>query len=294
MMDALEFTEISRDRQDDYRQRLSVTPQASSDYSFGNIWAWAEEYGLSWAWDEDLVWLRQSEPFRVYWAPVGDWRKIAWDRCLAGLDERLPFIRVPEELADLWLAEASDLLTAEEAREHWDYLYSTRELIELRGNRFHKKKNLLKQFKKQYDWHYIPIDKHFVDQALLMQLDWCAWRNCEASAGLAAEDRVIQKVLRSYTSLPNLLGGALLVNEFDVVAFTVAEVLRPDTLVVHFEKGMGGYKGVYQAINQMFLAANPDFSVVNREQDLGNEGLRAAKLSYNPIKFLKKYKFNWR
>jgi hypothetical protein len=293
MMAALKFTAINRDRQDDYLKILAQTPQVSSDYSFVNIWAWAEEYDLTWAWQDGLVWLRQESPSPAYWAPIGNWHEIDWNSYLAGLDERLPFNRVPEVLADLWQAQAGDLLQAVEAREHWDYIYDTKKLIDLSGNRLHKKKNLLTQFKKKHVWHYQAIDKHFIDQVLLMQLDWCNWRNCEASAGLAAEDRVIQKVLRSYTSMPNMLGGSLVVNEFDMVAFTVAEVLQPDTLVIHFEKGMSGYKGVYQAINQMFLAANPGFALVNREQDLGNVGLREAKMSYKPVTFLKKYNFNW-
>jgi len=293
-MKALKFTEINQERQEEYLALLAQTPQISSDYSFVNIWSWAEEYDLTWAWLDGLVWLRQARPFPAYWAPVGNWHGVDWLSRLKNVAEQLPFMRVPEVLADLWMAQADDLMSAEDAREHWEYIYDVKKLVDLSGNKLHRKKNLLSQFKKRNVWHYQPIDKHFIDQVLLMQLDWCNWRNCEASAGLAAEDRVIQKVLRSYASLPNLRGGSLVVNEFDMVAFTVAEVLEPDTLVIHFEKGMGGYKGVYQAINQMFLADNQGFALVNREQDLGNEGLRDAKMSYQPLTFLKKYRFNWR
>ena len=88
------------------------------------------------------------------------------------------------------------------------------------------------------------------------------------------------------------MGGVLMVDS-QVVAFTVAEPLQPDTLVIHFEKGMGSYKGVYQAINHEFLAAQSGSALVNREQDVGNEGLRRAKLSYNPVGFLKKYELLW-
>jgi hypothetical protein len=76
-----------------------------------------------------------------------------------------------------------------------------------------------------------------------------------------------------------------------MVAYTVAEPLTDDTVLIHFEKGDTEFKGVYQAMNQMFLensAAN--FTYVNREQDLNDEGLRKAKLSYLPTEFLKKYR----
>jgi hypothetical protein len=76
-----------------------------------------------------------------------------------------------------------------------------------------------------------------------------------------------------------------------MAAYTIAEDLSQGALVVHFEKGDPEYKGVYQAINQIFLKnSGNDFHIVNREQDLGDEGLRKAKLSYHPIGFLKKYR----
>jgi hypothetical protein len=107
---------------------------------------------------------------------------------------------------------------------------------------------------------------------------------------LSAENRVIEKVLKNWSSLKGLTGGALLIND-DIVAYTVAEMLDSGSLVIHFEKGNPDYKGVYQAINQMFLEhfGNPDI-LVNREQDLGDEGLRKAKLSYNPVDFLRKFR----
>jgi len=76
-----------------------------------------------------------------------------------------------------------------------------------------------------------------------------------------------------------------------MAAYTIAEKLSEDTIVIHFEKGNAAYKGVYQAINQMFLEHTGDnLKTVNREQDLGDAGLRKAKLSYNPSDFIKKYR----
>lgn len=75
-----------------------------------------------------------------------------------------------------------------------------------------------------------------------------------------------------------------------MVAYTVSEPLAPDSLLIHFEKGDAEYKGVYQAINQIFLARQgKGFMRVNREQDLGDKGLRKAKLSYHPVDYSRKY-----
>jgi len=284
---SLTFEPISLLKQDAYRRQLEQVPQLSSDYSFANLWAWCDEYDLSWAWENDLVWIRQGRTQPAYWAPIGDWNTISWERCLSSLPEKVDFVRIPELLATQWM-EAGCVLSCTEQRDHWDYLYSVKELISLKGNRFHSKKNLLRQFQKKNKWKYVSLDGRLIKEALLMQYDWCAWRNCEASAGLSAENRVINKVLESFDAL-NLIGGAIVVDAM-VVAFTVAEALDSKTLVIHFEKGFGHYRGVYQAINREFLAAQSVFEIVNREQDLGNEGLRKAKLSYNPVDFLKKFR----
>jgi len=77
----------------------------------------------------------------------------------------------------------------------------------------------------------------------------------------------------------------------NIAAYTVAERLTEDMVLIHFEKANPDYKGAYQAINRIFLAHNEEnYKVVNREQDLGNENLRKAKLSYHPVDFLRKHK----
>ena len=286
-MTPLAFEPIDLARQDAYRARLAATPQIASDYSFVNLWAWADEYGLSWAWDDPLVWIRQEAPESCFWAPVGNWDAVDWPARLAALPGDSRVIRVPKRLAELWRHALGPRIALSDSRDHWDYLYDPMELIELKGNKFHKKKNLLNQFCTQYRFEYVPVTRDLIGRVLLMQLDWCAWRNCEASAGLAAEDRVIRKVLTAYDHFPGMAGGALLV-EHQVIAFTVGEALPGGMLVIHFEKGLESFKGVYQAINQRFLDANRGFDVVNREQDLGNEGLRKAKLAYNPVGFVVK------
>ncbi len=62
---------------------LARCPQPTSDYSFINLWAWADEYGLIWAWENDLVWIQQTFPEPVYWAPVGDWHGADWPAVLS-------------------------------------------------------------------------------------------------------------------------------------------------------------------------------------------------------------------
>ena len=286
----MHFEPIQLKRQDAYLKHLSQCSQIASDYSFINLWGWGEEYGLEWAWQDNLVWIRQQKPQPALWAPVGDWRSLDWPATLAKVgDDADRLIRVPEALTSI--LRETDALSVEpkETRDHWDYLYSIEELIALKGNRFHKKKNLLNQFIRGYDYDYLPFGPQMIDQAMAMQEDWCAWRDCESNDTLASENKAIARVLDAWDQLQGITGGALQVDEV-MAAYTIAETLPDNALVIHFEKGCPDFKGSYQAINQMFLANAPEGPThVNREQDIGDEGLRKAKLSYHPVDFIKKY-----
>jgi hypothetical protein len=288
---SLIFEPISLDKQKEYSEYFSMCSQKTSDYSFVNLWGWAEEYGLTWAWSDELVWIKQTVPLELSWAPVGLWQDADWRKCF---DEhctpKTTFSRIPETLLQLWKDRFSHLITIEESRGDWDYIYSATDLIELKGKRFHKKKNLLNQFKNNYDFEYVPFGTDMVHKAMQMQEDWCVWRDCESSEMLAAENRAISRILSKWEYLQVLTGAAIMVDE-TMVAYTIGERITKDTLVIHFEKGNQDYKGVYQAINQMFLERSGNrIELVNREQDLDNQGLRKAKLSYNPLNFLKKYR----
>ncbi|MEJ2039306.1 MAG: phosphatidylglycerol lysyltransferase domain-containing protein [Desulfosarcinaceae bacterium] len=292
---SLEFTPIDLEQQKDYHARLAQCSQTASEYSFINLWGWAREYGLQWAWHENLVWVRQAKPYPALWAPVGDWAAADWDKSLAAIkDVADRIIRVPEKLMHLLQSRGTPPLEVMETRGQWDYLYSREDLVALQGNRYHKKKNLVNQFRKNYMAQYLPFGPGMVDQALAMQEDWCTWRDCESHETLASENKAIELILGNWRRLEGITGGAIRVDS-TLVAYTIAEIMPDQSLVIHFEKGNPDYKGSYQAINQMFLEqAPPSVILVNREQDLDNEGLRKAKLSYHPVDFVKKWEVRFR
>jgi len=287
----LSFETISLDRQKDYLDLLARCPQVASDYSFLNIWAWAEDYGLRWAWDGKLAWIKQTRPQEALWAPVGPWGAVDWESHLPSVQSGgWVFIRVPEQLAEIWQSRFGERVVVAPERGHWDYLYAVSDLVDLPGNRFHNKKNLLNQFLKNYEFTYVDFGPKLIEQAMAMQEDWCTWRDCESSDILASENSAILRVLNHWDAFDRILGGALFVDNI-IVAYTLAEPLSAESLVIHFEKGCPAYKGAYQAINQIFLSRSAaGYRFVNREQDLDSEGLRKAKLSYNPVDFLRKSK----
>ena len=196
-------------------------------------------------------------------------------------------------LANLWRERLPQRVKIEDERGNWDYLYNVKDLIELQGNRYHKKKNLLNQFNRNYASSYLPFGVDLVEQAMAMQTDWCTWRDCESSDILTSENRAIFRFLKEWRKFDGLFGGALMIND-SMAAYTLAEALTRDTVLIHFEKGDTQYKGIYQAINQQFLANSAsNYTMVNREQDLNDEGLRKAKLSYHPVDYLQKYRVSF-
>lgn len=283
------FEPIRLEQQADYLAKFSQCGQIASEYSFTNLWGWCPEYGLEWAWHGGLVWIRQTLPAPALWAPVGDWDTIDWashEPMMKAAARKI--IRVPEKLLEIWKAAAPPKEVIE-SRGQWDYLYKRSDLVDLPGNRFHKKKNLVNQFKKKYAYTYVPFGPEMIEQALAMQEDWCTWRDCESNETLAAENKAIERILSYRQSLDGITGGAIRAGE-TLVAYTIAERMPDNSVVIHFEKGNPDYNGSYQAINQLFLEHyEGDADLVNREQDLDNEGLRKAKLSYLPVDFVRKY-----
>ncbi|MDR2050939.1 MAG: phosphatidylglycerol lysyltransferase domain-containing protein [Deltaproteobacteria bacterium] len=284
-----DFSPISPYHAKEYKALLCMNGSRASDYSFGNIWGWAEHYGLEWRLLDGLCWIRQSRPRACLWAPVGDWKSRDW-AASRYLDEGGEFIRVPEEMLRLWQEAFPGRVLAEESRGQWDYLYKTQDLAQLPGNRFHKKKNLVNQFTKLYEFSYLSMTADCVESVLKMQQEWVRWREIEDSSVLMAENTVVSRLLSLWNDIPGLVGGAIHVGG-KVVAYTVGERICRDTMAIHFEKGMPGYKGIYQAINKFFagdVAEDMSITYINREQDLDDPGLRQAKESYNPSEYVKK------
>jgi hypothetical protein len=290
MTKELHFAPVDLDRREEYQALLAATPQIASDYSFVNLYGWREVYGLEWAFDHGYAWIRQTVPYTVWWAPVGPWLDHDWSGCVECMRGNR-FVRVPEKLAESWLPLAPQVSNA---RGMWDYVYRVTDLVDLPDPRYQKKRAKLEAFQASYAHDYHEMSPDCVEDVLEMQEDWCRWRDCGDSQALLAENEAIVRVLEDWDRLPGLMGGTIRTNGNGrgdrIVAYTVAEALTDDTVLIHFEKAHTEFEGAYQAINQYFLARSaPDFVYVNREQDLDEPGLRKAKLSYNPSGFLQKF-----
>ena len=171
-----------------------------------------------------------------------------------------------------------------EDRDNFDYLYSREELAELAGRKYHKKKNLVNAFINNYNYEGKPLLEEFIPHALEV-LE--SWRNGRDNPG---DYKASREALEMSEAL-QLCGGIYYVDS-KPAAFTLGEELAGgESFVIHFEKALSQYKGIYQFVNQCFASILPEkYLYINREQDLGDPGLRQAKLSYRPVEFVKKYR----
>ena len=173
-------------------------------------------------------------------------------------------------------------------REYADYVYEAEKLRTLSGKKYHGKKNHVNRFKKTYEnWEYVSLNKDNVEEAFQLLLQWKNLNLCHENHDKNAESCVACNYLRLLEEL-GVVGGILRVDG-KAVAFTIGDQVCDDTMVVHIEKALTEYDGAYAMINQQFVEHEcAQVTYVNREDDMGDEGLRKAKLSYHPVFFVEK------
>lgn len=174
-------------------------------------------------------------------------------------------------------------------RDYADYLYLRTDLATLSGKKFQPKRNHINKFRKLYpDYNYLPITPELIPECLRLEAEWCKVNNCNPEDGTNYERIAITYALKNFEAL-GLTGGALQV-EGKIVAFTFGMPINYDTFGVHVEKADTTIEGAYAMINHEFSSRIPEqYVYVNREEDLGLEGLRKAKLSYQPVIILEKH-----
>lgn len=193
------------------------------------------------------------------------------------LEEQIPFLE--ENFKDVFEFSCN--------RDESDYIYLSENLINLKGKKYQSKRNLIKRFNDNPDWHYETINQTNVEECIDLNLSWSDDKNISVSQDMRKEIGAANTAL-AYLDILGLVGG-LIRRDGEVVAYSIGEKLTNDTFVVHFEKALD-IKGCYQTINNEFVKHNcGSFKYVNREEDTGEEGLRKAKLSYHPEIILDKY-----
>lgn len=290
----LEFLPLSLSDMEHYTALYAVCPEKCAQYSFFALWGWNESESVELAYASDLCWICCQGSKKGILAPIGDWAAVDWTRVF---QEYAPYLSavldVPSSLIAAIPEPVKEDMVLEELRDEWEYVHSVSDLINLKGNRYAQKRAHFKAFADNHNWEYYPLlPEDFADLISFQN----TWRARHTNSGdilterlLLAEEKAVMRALEYWDVMPFL--GALIKVDGKVAAYTIAEELSPDTIDIRFEKAFSEYTGIYQALNRLFLERQgAGYEWVNREEDMGNAGLRNAKLSYHPKRFIKKYK----
>ena len=260
-------------------------PPVTSELTFTNLFIWRHHYHFQWCRSADTLLIvgqtGDGPPFGLPPVGKGDLSPAFTQLFdyLARQAQEPEIRRVPELLAKSYGSTLPLEVIPDPANS--DYVYLTESLINLRGRKYHRKRNHLKQFRKSYSYRYQSLASDLIEACLNLEEQWCRLRSCVENPALLNEEMAIREALLHFDKLA-CLGGVILVDE-KVVAFSLGEQLNSDTAVIHLEKANPEFTGSYAVINQEFCQdAWSGFAYINREQDLGESGLRQAKLSYYP------------
>ena len=267
-------------------------PPEISELTFTNLFIWKHRYHPQWVqWKNCLLIMLQPEnsrPFGLQPVGQGDKRKALDVLCgeLKKVSHEAEIHRVGETFIKSF--PVNDTYLSIPDRDNSDYIYNAVDLITLSGRKYHRKKNHLNRFKKNYRFEYRPLDMELVECFLDMQEHWCQLRECVENPELLTEDYAIHKALTNFDEL-GYKGGAIQIDS-KIEAFSLGEPLNPNTAVIHIEKANPDIPDLYSVINQLFCSNEWSYmKYINREQDLGIEGLRKAKQSYYPTYMVNKY-----
>lgn len=274
-----------------FDQYIKKFPPQISELTFTNIFAWrhAELFELS-ILDDFLIVIFPGEERWDIFEPIGPFqhKRDVIVSCFHRAEKRfhIRFVRLSDAAMGLFRSDASFFF--QEDRDNYDYIYNTKDIVELTGKKYDGKRNLIKRFQENNIFSYKKLSKENVGQCLYFQENWCIDKDCCHIKGLFNEKRACMEMLVNFEALN--ISGAIIEIDSKVEAVTLGEELNPETFVIHMEKANDTYLGIYQAINHLFASSLPSqYIFINREQDLGVAGLRLAKESYHPCRMIKKY-----
>lgn len=168
-----------------------------------------------------------------------------------------------------------------------DYIYTNFNLSTLPGKKYHSKRNHISKFNRNYpNWRFDLITPKNMNDAHTVVEKWCDNNNIDKENYY--EYQAIMMAFENYSDF-RMHGGILYVEDIPV-AMTMGAKINKNTFDVTFEKALVQYDGAYTKVNNEFVKTLVGFEFINREEDLGIESLRKAKLSYHPVVILERFK----
>lgn len=264
--------------------------QDNSTYNFTNMFMWEQEGGITYAEICDCLVLffqfGKNPPMVSY--PLGNGDKKA---AIAMVCEYLNAEGVRPLFRNLseWMKEELEEIYPDKFefiydRNNSDYVYEIEQLITLKGKKLHQKRNHFNYFKNNYQFEYRRLTEDDMSDCKKLFDAWISDKDEDIESARKATYAVID----NFTKLDVVGGGIWVDGALSAASF--AEPVTEDTVLAHLEFGKPDIRGIFNAINQQFCEHEwSSYSYINREEDMGLDGLRQAKLAYRPIRFVDKY-----
>lgn len=269
----------------------------NSHFNFTNLFMWRIPYHVRWCEENGVLYMTcEWDGTLMAMQPFGPEEKMqeATERFLAYFQEigrPLLFVGMESGYAEFLARYKGASFDIREDRDNFDYVYLAEKLISLSGRKLHSKKNHLNAFRKMYPQaEYLAITEELIPACRVELESWYQMRLADEPDDpfIDWERRAILEIFDDYEYF-GLRGGAIRLDG-RIIAFTFGEQLNTDSVVVHVEKADPNIRGAYPAINQGYIANNwSGMTYINREEDMGHEGLRKAKESYKPEKMIRKF-----
>lgn len=290
----MEFRDITINDREIINKYIGENKTQSCENTFGIMYLWNDNNEYKLCFDESaLYFARFSEKIADFYYPIGEFdNKKALEKIVNYCKENdfeLKFSFLTISQAEMLKEYFGKFIELKEDRDWADYIYNYDDLMTLKGKKYHGQRNHINRFKREYPEHiYLPYKNEMrKDVEIFLHSFYSKY-----DKGNRWFD--MEKEIMFEKALPNLINigmeGGIIMIEGIVAAISFGEIVG-DTLYVHFEKALREYNGIYAAINQYFCLNlyREDIKYVNREEDVGDFGLRTAKLSLHPVNILKKY-----
>jgi len=268
-----------------------------SDLSFANMFIWGADGKIQYTITDDVLYIKLNFTTfpEFFWPPIPrygsdfEYRNLI-DNVFYYLEEKdiVPVIRNIWEPFKIIIEEAYPELYLEPADIAWDYVYSREKLATLKGKKLHGKRNHINKFLEIYpNYEYKKLEPSMYQSCIDVYDDWKEGKDLSTDE-FNNEKRSVTLALKNMEQL-GLTGGAILIDGV-IKAFTLGERIRKDVQLIHIEKADANINGLFAMINQQYVLHEcQDVEFINREEDLGVEGMRKAKKSYYPAYMVKKY-----
>jgi hypothetical protein len=285
------FKPVNLESKEELVKFLNAYKSISCEMCFGNLFVWSDFENTEYYISENVLYLRSGKYgyyFPVFYQPPLDYKQAVQN--ILSFEKNIKFINLLKEQAEFLKDNFNFKIT--ERRDKSEYIYEADKLRTFSGRKLHGKKNHLNRFYALYGnrYEYENIDEHNIRECLKFSWKWRNLNEVYMNDSILTELDMVKKFIENYDNL-DLSGGCIKIDG-EIKAFTIGEraFAGSDCVIIHIEKAdYDEVQGIYPAICSAFLNSHPEFNFVNREDDLGDEGLRRSKLSYRPVYLLDRF-----